>query len=177
MRHDPAVLAARVARGDERAFAQLVEATIARVHRLCARMLGDAAEAEDVTQEVYVKAHDALLRGDFDGRAKVETWLHRIAVNAALNALRARRARVAHPPGEGDTAIDGVREADARLALAQLGRWLDALPESQRAALVLKELEGWTSAETAEILGISEGSVEQRLVRARATLRERIGRD
>jgi RNA polymerase sigma-70 factor (ECF subfamily) len=70
-----------------------------------------------------------------------------------------------------------VREADARLALAQLGRWLDALPASQRAALVLKELEGWTSAETAEILGISEGSVEQRLVRARATLRERIGRD
>jgi RNA polymerase sigma-70 factor (ECF subfamily) len=93
MGHDPSQLAARAARGDERAFAQLVEATIARVHRLCARMLGDAAEAEDVTQEVYVKAHDALLRGDFDGRAKVETWLHRIAVNTALNALRARRPR------------------------------------------------------------------------------------
>ncbi len=170
---DATDLARRAARGDERSFAALVHATSTRLYRLCARLLGDAAEAEDVTQEVYLNAHTALRRGRFDERARVETWLYRIATNASLNALRARRGRASKHAAALELAQpseDGARH-DARLALSELGRWMDALPPDQRVALVLKEIEGHTCAEVADIMNISEGAAEQRLVRARATLR------
>jgi RNA polymerase sigma-70 factor, ECF subfamily len=164
---------ARFLKGDTAAFQEVVDATSARLVRLSARMLGNMADAEDVVQEAYVKAYRSLLDGQFDRRAKVETWLYRIVVNAAIDARRkrARREPVLEIPEDTTAADDSPIEA--RLALAEIADWLGALPADQQAALVLKVVEGRESAEIAEILGCSEGAVEQRLVRARAALRQR----
>ena len=165
---------ARFSKGDTSAFQEVVDATSARLVRLGARMLGNVADAEDVVQEAYVKAYRSLLAGQFDHRAKVETWLYRIVINAAIDARRARaRREPVLEVGEETADEAGDRAADTRLALAELEGWLGLLPPDQQAALVLKAVEGRESAEIAEILGCSEGAVEQRLVRARAALRKR----
>ena len=163
---------ARFLKGDTAAFQEVVDATSGRLVRLAARMLGNMADAEDVVQEAYVKAYRSLLDGQFDRRAKVETWLYRIVVNAAIDARRKRSRREATLEVGEDTAA-GDSPIEARLALAEIADWLGALPPDQQAALVLKVVEGRESAEIAEILGCSEGAVEQRLVRARAALRQR----
>jgi RNA polymerase sigma-70 factor (ECF subfamily) len=162
--------AQRVQRGDASAFRSIVEATAARLVRLSARIMGSVTEAEDVVQEAYIKAYRALVEGQFDARSRVETWLHRIVVNASLDA---RRARKRAPQGEADIELHAAGNAEEAVALRELADWLDELPDDQRTALLLKTIEGMSSAEIAEVLQCSEGAVEQRLVRARATLRER----
>jgi RNA polymerase sigma-70 factor (ECF subfamily) len=152
-------------------FRALVERTAPRLHRVCARILGDGAEAEDILQEVYLKAHVALAARRFDRRSSIDTWLYRIATNVALNARRARRSREALHGAVTIPPLDRIRALEARDALALCADLIEQLPEEQRLVLVLKELEGLTSAEVAEVLDVSEGAVEQRLVRARATLR------
>jgi len=160
-------------RGDMAAFQRIVDATSARFVRLGARMLGSVADAEDVVQEAYVKAYRSLVNGQFDRRSKIETWLYRIVVNTAIDAKRKK----VPTPTEDDTLVnlgwDGRASAEARLALKELSDWLGELPEDQRTALLLKTVEGLSSAEIAEIMDCTEGAVEQRLVRARATLRKR----
>jgi RNA polymerase sigma-70 factor, ECF subfamily len=163
--------AALVARGNSEAFRRIVECTQYRLVRLALRILGDQDEAEDAVQESYVKAHDALVRGRFDGRASVETWLFRIVTRTAIDAAR-RRERAHRLPATLEPAADGST-VEAQLALRELSAWLVELPKEQHAALLLKAVEGFSSAEVAEILECSEGAVEQRLVRARATLRGR----
>ena len=166
----------RFLKGDASAFQEVVDATSARLVRLSARMLGNVADAEDVVQEAYVKAYRSLQGGEFDRRAKVETWLYRIVVNATIDARRKRSRRGPAVAMDEETVAavhEGELAGDARLALTELAAWLGELPPDQQAALVLKAVEGRESAEIAEILGCSEGAVEQRLVRARATLRQR----
>jgi RNA polymerase sigma-70 factor (ECF subfamily) len=181
-----------VAAGDAAAFSSVIEATSARLYRLAARMLGDPQEAEDVLQDAYLRAFDALRGRRFDGRSSPETWLYRIVANASLDALRARRRRRRFwglggggrrgqrdsDAGEADVAeaAEQVSTADrlaAREALRELDAWLAELPPDQRTALVLKELEGLPAGEVAAIMGSSVGAVEQRLVRARTALRRR----
>jgi RNA polymerase sigma-70 factor, ECF subfamily len=167
-----------VAAGDAAAFAAVVTATTPRLFRLAARMLGSLQEAEDVLQDAYVRAFDALREGRFDRRSSVDTWLYRIVTNTAIDALRARRRR-AHKgsdPLEEIELPEQVSSAErlaARDALRELAAWIDELPPDQRTALVLKEIEGLPTSEVAAIMGSSVGAVEQRLVRARATLRSR----
>jgi len=163
----------RVLKGDSSAFQEIVNATSARLVRLSARMMGSLVDAEDVVQEAYVKAYRSLLDGQFDRRANVETWLYRIVSNASIDALRSRKRRPVASDTMTETGWDGAENADTRLALVELADWLGDLPPEQRAALTLTAVEGFSAAEAAEILGISEGAVEQRLVRARSTLRER----
>lgn len=160
---------------DDRAFGLLIERTEARLFRLAARLLGDTAEAEDVLQDCYMRVYEHLDSGRFDPRAPVEAWLYRVVTNGALDALRARRRRrTLHPTTtEEQTGHDPSSSYDARLAIRELNGWLDGLPAEQRVALVLKELEGLSAAEVGRTMGCSEGAVEQRLVRARAWLRER----
>jgi RNA polymerase sigma-70 factor (ECF subfamily) len=164
----------RILSGDASAFQALVDATSARLVRLSARMLGNVADAEDVVQEAYVKAYQALLAGGFDRRAKVETWLYRIVVNATIDAKR--KLRMKNVELTDDVAVegggwDGAASAETRLALKELASWLGELPAEQQAVMVLKVVEGMSSAEIAEVLECSEGAVEQRLVRARNALR------
>lgn len=161
--------------GDTSAFPGIVLATQDRLVRLSARLLGSLPDAEDVVQEAYLKAYRSLLARKFDRRSRVTTWLHRIVINATLDARRARKRAPAPAPSSQtgpEPGMDGAASSEARVALRELAGWLGALPEEQQVVLVLKALEDLSSGEIAEILGCTEGAVEQRLVRARAALRK-----
>jgi len=164
----------RVLSGDRSAFQQIVDATSQKLVRLGARIMGNQADAEDVVQEAYVKAYRALTSGEFDRRSSTNTWLYRIVVNGAIDAKRSRKRRAeAGDDEQVDPGWDGAARAEARLALSELDDWLQALPADQRAALVLQSMEGLNNTEIAQVMGVSEGAVEQRLVRARAALRQK----
>ena len=178
MSADLKLLAARATKGDRAAFRGIVLHTQDRLYRLSARMMGSTADAEDVLQEAYLKAYRALSDGRYDGRSNISTWLYRIVANAAVDGLRRRKSRPTDQPVNSELArYDGNVSMEARLALQELDEWLSELPPEQRAVVVLKTVEGLTSAEVAKALDCSEGAVEQRLVRARATLRDRRARD
>jgi RNA polymerase sigma-70 factor (ECF subfamily) len=166
--------AAKVIAGDIRAFDRIVAATEHELVRLAARLLGNQPDAEDVVQEAYVKAYRALGKGGFEGRSRVRTWLFQIVTHTAIDALR-QNARRAPPSDLADESAAPAGQLEGQLALLELSHWLEVLPAEQRAAVVLKSIQGFSSKETADILGCSEGAIEQRLVRARATLRERRG--
>lgn len=162
--------ARRVRLGDPSAFRIIVEATMPSLVRLAARITGTRAEAEDVVQEAYIRAYRAILAGRFDERSRVATWIHRIVVNAAIDHVRSRKPRASTNADLAVDPVDGSR-AESIVALRELDDWLSGLPPEQRVAIVLKSVEGWTSAEIAAALGCSEGAVEQKLVRARNALR------
>lgn len=163
----------RILRGDATAFRIIVQLTSGRLIRMSARMLGNVADAEDAVQDAYVRAYQSLTSGRFDRRSSVETWLYRVAVNSTIDLMRARKRRPLATDATSDVAYDGQASAEARIALAELDDLLAALPDEQRAALVLTAMEGLSAKEAAALLEVSEGAVEQRLVRARAALRER----
>ena len=163
----------RVLSGDRSAFQQIVDATSQKLVRLGARIMGNQADAEDVVQEAYVKAYRALTAGEFDRRSSTNTWLYRIVVNGAIDAKRTQKRRAEASDEQIDPGWDGAARAEARLALSELDDWLQALPPEQRAALVLQSMEGLNNTEIAQVMGVSEGAVEQRLVRARASLRQK----
>jgi RNA polymerase sigma-70 factor (ECF subfamily) len=165
--------ASRVFDGDVAAFGMIVESTSDALVRLAARLMGSVPDGEDVVQEAYLKAYRGLSEGRFDGRAQLRTWLGRIVVNTALDALRSRK-RAPTPRADLPEGADTNASAETRAALAEVDAWLTTLPPEQRVAIVLKSVEGYTSAEIAAALGCSEGAVEQRLVRARASLRQRM---
>lgn len=156
-------------------FHLIVDRTAKRLFRLAARISGSESDAQDILQESYLRAFRSLSTKAFTPNASVDTWLYSIVANVALNWQRSRTRLTeretawAAPRAEG-TASD----AEARVALRELSAWLDLLPPEQRIALVLKELEGLTAKEVAAVLDITEGAVEQRLVRARETLREKV---
>jgi RNA polymerase sigma-70 factor (ECF subfamily) len=143
------------------------------MYRLAARLLGDAQEAEDVLQDAFARVLEQLRRGAFRGDCTLSTWLYRVVTNVALNRQRGARAHAAHrelsPSGEPTSAMS----PEAAVALRELAEAMSELPDDQRAALVLKEIEGLPSREVAEVMERSEGAVEQLLVRGRQALRRR----
>jgi RNA polymerase sigma-70 factor (ECF subfamily) len=168
---------ARVAAGDADAFAAVVEAHQVRLLRLCERLLGDAEEARDTTQEVFLKAYRKA--AEFRPQGQVYTWLFRIATNLCLNKLRRRRLVrfVSWEPREREEGEAPVfdppdHRPDPGAALAARERWrqtrkvIAQLPPNQRAVLVLARFEGLSYRQIAEVLGITEGAVESRLFRA-----------
>jgi RNA polymerase sigma-70 factor (ECF subfamily) len=144
-------------------------------------ILKNGAEAEDVTQETFVRAYGAIDR--FDGRSEPFTWLYRIAVNLSLNAIRARRTSrnagttddprieallIERRPGLADPAR---QTTDRELATA-LCEGIDSLSETLRTTLVLVTIDGMSHAEAAEVLGCPEGTVAWRIHEARKKLKE-----
>ncbi|MEE4235610.1 MAG: sigma-70 family RNA polymerase sigma factor [Anderseniella sp.] len=166
-----AVLLARASEGDEQAFAGLVDRHYGFVFRVAARVLSEAADAEDVTQEAFVR----LWRdpGAIDNPAALKGWLARMARNLAID--RIRRAKPSTADGldevpDGATAPDGpMRHAQAAGMVAAA---LAQLPERQRTALQLTYFEGFGNQQTAEVMQVSVEAVESLLSRARRTLRE-----
>lgn len=175
-------LLARAAAGDEDAFSELVTHHQDRIVGLCSRWIGDREEARDAAQEVFLQAfrHAAKV----EPRGRLFTWLYRIAINHCMNRMRRRKivrflslersgGRRGDLLGDADRALDPVdRSPDAEAVLLARERWsrtralLDQLPENQRAVVVLAKFEGLSGREIAEALGITEGAVESRLVRA-----------
>jgi RNA polymerase sigma-70 factor (ECF subfamily) len=165
--------------GDAGAYGRLVRAHQRRVHATALQMLGDRGEAEDATQETFLRAWRALER--FDGRSKLSTWLYRICVNVCLNAIRRRKRRassdlddprVPEPtadPTQGRTDPAAALETDQterRLAAA-----LESLSPTLRSAVVLVLLQGMPHKEAADVLGCPEGTVAWRIHEARRRLR------
>ena len=142
-------------------------------YRAAYLIVHDSAAAEDIAQEAFLAAIRRLDR--FDRSRPFGAWLYRIVVNATIDAKRKRKRTATDELVE--AGWDGTASAEAIVALRELSSWIAELPDEQQAALVLKAVEGLSSAEAAEILECSEGAVEQRLVRARAALRAHGGRD
>ena len=175
-----ASLLARAQAGDVGAFERLSGAYADRVFMLLLRLLGDRSEAEDVAQEVMLRAWQGITR--FRGQSSYFTWLYRIAVNEANRALerRSRRpARVAIGVDElqlpAPAALDPSRQAENSELRRALGRALAELPPPLRTALVLRDVEGLSAQEAAEIAGISQAAFKSRLHQARLRVRVAIG--
>lgn len=167
MGEDDAQLLSRARKGDVEAFAEFVRRYERRVRSVLLRLLEDERDVEEATQDVFVQAWRSL--GRFRGRSATFTWLYRIAVNEALQ--RRRRKRV--PTAELDEQREAASEAD--LGAGELRSFLLAriaeLPIEYRAPLVLRDLEGLTNEEAAEVLGISVAAAKSRVHRARMQIR------
>lgn len=166
---DDAALLARARAGDVDAFAVVVRRYERRVRSVLARLLDDERDVEEATQDAFVQAWRSL--GRFRGEAAPFTWLYRIAVNQALMRLRRRRPRTAalDEAAERDLAAPD-RVGDAELRAFLLAR-VRELPIEQRVPLVLRDLQGLSNAEVAEVLELSVAAVKSRIHRARLRLR------
>ncbi len=176
-------LVAALKAGDEAAYEQLVRDQGGRMLGLARRLMGNDEDARDVVQDAFTSAFRAMSR--FAGDARLSTWLHRIVVNTALMKLRSRQR---HPEeslepllptfsdqGRSTELFSEWPDAEARLDSEQTRRRvreaINALPESYRTVLLLRDIEGLDTRETAQALGASENAIKIRLHRARQALR------
>jgi RNA polymerase sigma-70 factor (ECF subfamily) len=168
------VLMAEVARGDMEAFRTLNRRYLARVVALAGRTLGDAAEAEDVAQETFLR----LWRTAPNWRpneAKVGTWLHRVALNLCFDKLsRRREEHPGDPPDAVDPAPGPSSVAQQRETADHVRTALDTLPDAQRRAITLCHYQGMRNIEAAEVMGVSIEALESLLARGRRKLREQL---
>lgn len=163
-----AELLERARRGDSDAVQALYREHAPRVYAVVRRLAGDDAQAEDWAQEAWVRALRAL--PTFRGDARFGTWLHRIAVNQALQGQRrSRRRRNEVPLSPDHPARPQLHDA---LLERQLERALDSLPPRMREVLVLHDVEGYTHEEIGDLMGVAAGTCKSQLFKARAKLRE-----
>jgi RNA polymerase sigma-70 factor (ECF subfamily) len=175
-----ASLLARAQAGDVSAFERLSGQYADRLFMLLLRLLGDRDEAADVAQEVMLRAWQGIAR--FRGQSSYFTWLYRIAVNEANRALEKRGRRPAGVPIGADElqlptspADDPSRQAENSELRRALGRALAELPPALRTAIVLRDVEGFSTQEAAEIAGVSQAAFKSRLHQARLRVRAAIG--
>ena len=164
-------LVARVGRGDQAAVQTLVARKLPRMLQLAQRMLGDAAEAEDVAQEVFLRAwkQAPIWR---PGAARFDTWMHRVALNLCYDRLRRRREQpMAEPPDQPDTGPAPDRGLLARDTGLRVAEALAGLPERQREAVVLCHYQELGNIEAASLMGVSVEALESLLSRGRRALR------
>lgn len=164
--------------GDHAAFRELYRQYAGRVYALCLRLTGDAADAEERTQDVFVRLWDKV--GSFRGESAFTSWLHRLTVNVVLNERRTGGRRERRVAPAADPAIleragrGGGGEAQPGLAI-DLERAIATLPDGAREVFVLYDIEGYSHAEIARLTGIAEGTSKAQLFRARRLLREKLG--
>lgn len=180
---EPEALVAALKRGDKAAFETLVRRYAPRLYPVARRFTGNHQDAQDCLQEAFLQVHRKI--DQFEGRAALGTWLHRIVINAALSAIRARRddeesldalqpqfdrfdlliGPTNEPPA---TAEDLLQRAGTQRAVR---RAIDQLPASYRSVLLLRDIEGYDTRETAALLGIGVSAAKVRLHRARMALK------
>jgi RNA polymerase sigma-70 factor (ECF subfamily) len=181
----PEISIERLKSGDRSEFARLVDLATPAIYRLALKMVGDPQEAEDILQNTFLKALEAL--ADFEGRANPMTWLYRIGINEALMLIRRRKPQV-------EIADELAQEPDDFMPPVQLTNWcclpeseflgsearqaleeaIQSLPERLRVVFLLRDIEGLSIQETMEALGLSDTAVKSRLLRARLHLRENL---
>jgi RNA polymerase sigma-70 factor (ECF subfamily) len=170
-------------RKDKAAFARLVDQNSQHIYHLGLKMTGNPQDAEDVLQETFIKAYKHI--ESFEGRSKISTWLYRIAVNEALMLIRKRKDGITHidagvQTDKGDILPKQIvdwcclpeKELMSTETRAHLQKAVMTLSEANRAAFLLRDVQGLSTRETAEALDISESAVKVRLMRARMGLRE-----
>ena len=153
-------------KGSVPAFERLYRQHVGRVHGLCLRLCGNAADAQDATQETFIKAWKAL--SGFQGSSAFSTWLHRIAFNHIMSMKRKNGSDDRHLHVVDEPA---VASASSLTDVEQLERALAALPARAREAIVLHKVYGYTHEETAEFMGISTGASKSQVHRAIKLLR------
>ena len=165
----------RARAGELEAFEVLYRRHVGRTYAVALRMLGDEGEAEEATQDVWVRAWEKL--GGFQGQSAFTTWLHRLAVNRILDRLRWQRRHTDRAePLEHPGAADHPAPSETPEARVDLERALATLPEGARIAFVLHQVEGMKCKEVAETTGTAVGTVKAQLHRARNLLREVLDR-
>ena len=178
------VLVERAQQGDKRAFELLVSKYHRKLGRLLSRMVRDAAEVEDITQEAFIKAYRAL--PGFRGESAFYTWLYRIAINTAKNALVASKRR----PMDYDLDLQDPEQYDMNARLAEsetpeallltdeiretVNKAIENLPEDLRTAIVLRELEGLSYEDIAQTMDCPVGTVRSRIFRAREAIDKKL---
>ena len=178
-------LVERAQRGDKRAFELLVEKYQRKLARLVSRLVRDPGDAEDVTQEAFVKAYRAL--PSFRGDSAFYTWLYRIGINAAKNYLVATGRRAPTSTGVDTEEAEGLESGEqlrdintpeSLLLSKEIGATVNAaiesLPEELRSAIQLRELEGMSYEEIAKLMDCPIGTVRSRIFRAREAIAERL---
>ena len=170
----------RVLQGDANAFEHLVHAYEKNVYNLALRSLGNPQDAEDVTQEAFLKAYRSL--SSFRGDSKFSVWLYRIVSNLCLDLLRAKQRRpvqsltVENDEGEvdeleiSDEHFSPEKLLDRKLTRESVQRGLASLPDDSRQILLLRELQGMSYEEIGDTLGLEPGTVKSRIFRARKKL-------
>jgi RNA polymerase sigma-70 factor, ECF subfamily len=163
--------------GDQRAFESLVRRYRKRIFALALHITGSASEADDITQDVFLKAFRAL--AEFEGRSQFFTWVYRMTVNRSLNARRDRARRGEEPDDprlELAVAVDARsnpgRATELRQTYQRLLRALDALPVEMRTTVILVSLQGLSHGEVAVVQDVSEGTIAWRMHEARRRLHE-----
>jgi RNA polymerase sigma-70 factor, ECF subfamily len=166
---------ARAQEGDSVAYEQVYRACVGRVHAVCLRMTGSQQRAEELTQDVFVRAWQRL--GSFRGDSLFTTWLHRLAVNQVLSERRATSRRERRELSEPEIEAFGHAAVAAMPGTrVDLERAIAALPEGARKVLVLRDVQGYRYQEIAGITGVSLGTVKAQIHRARALIREALER-
>jgi len=166
----------RAQQGDVAAFERLYRENVDRIYALCLRMTGDGVRAQELAQDVFVRAWEKL--GGFEGKSAFSTWLHRLAVNVVLGSRRAEGIRVGKVFGTDDLEAYETpppRSRDPGDSL-DLERAIAQLPPGARTVFVLHDVEGYKHEEIAELHGIAVGTCKAQLHRARRLLREALER-
>ena len=171
--------------GDRVEFARLVDAYSTQIYRLALKMLGSEQDAEDVLQNTFLKALQAI--ANFEGRSSLSTWLYRIAVNEALMLLRKHKPTISvaidyedddeelsHPTQFTDWCCLPEKELLSDEAKVVLDEAIRRLPEKLRIVFLLRDIEGLSIRDTSETLDLTETAVKTRLLRARLNLREQL---
>ena len=171
--------------GDRAEFSRLVDTYSGRLYRLALKMLGSPQDAEDILQETFLKAFRYIK--SFDGRSSLSTWLYRIATNEALMVLRRKQPVTVSIDEPDDTQpeeqepmeiVDWCCMPEEELLSVEARKKLDAavnrLPQTLKTVFLLRDIENLSTAETAEVLGLTETAVKTRLLRARMWLREQL---
>ena len=168
-------LVRRARAGDVAAFERLYRRHVGRVHALCLRLTRRSAEAEDLTQEVFVKAWQKI--GTFEGRSRLSSWLHRMAVNAVIDRRRSTDEEISWEPADPDApAFDPPAPRRDPAIREDLEQAIGSLPDGARFVFVLHDVHGYLHEEIAEMVGIAEGTSKAQLHRARRLLREALSR-
>jgi RNA polymerase sigma-70 factor (ECF subfamily) len=170
---------ARAAAGDRGAFERLYRQHVNRVFSLCARMVADRGRAEELTQDVFVRAWEKLRL--FRGESSFSTWLHRLTVNVVLNARKSDgRQQSRFEDNDEEVGMDAhagvVGMPLAPGDLLDLEEAITKLPPGARRVFVLHDVEGYKHEEIAEMLGVTSGATKAQLHRARLLLREALNR-
>ena len=170
---------ARAAAGDRGAFERLYREHVTRVFSLCARMVVDRERAEELTQDVFVRAWEKLHL--FRGESSFSTWLHRLTVNLVLNARKSEgRQRTRFEENDEETGMD-ARPGVVGMPLPpgdllDLEEAIGKLPPGARRVFLLHDVEGYKHEEIADMLGVTSGATKAQLHRARLLLREALNR-
>jgi RNA polymerase sigma-70 factor, ECF subfamily len=171
----PDDLVVRAQSGDQTAFRELYRQHSGRIYALCLRLTGEPRDAEERTQDVFVRLWDKLR--SFRGESAFTSWLHRLAVNVVLNERRTTGRRERHvAPVEDPAVLEKHPRSPTEGLSIDLERAIGELPDGAREVFVLYDIEGYAHGEIAAMVGIAEGTSKAQLFRARQLLREKLER-